>query len=170
MPSHQIHLAKQRLNFAAAHFTLFPDGSAERLHGHNYQVELRAAGPLGPMGILVNFGSLKRALAQVIQELDERTLIPERAPGLRIQRRRGEIEVRFKSRRYVFPRGDVVLLPLENTTAELLAQYLGRRLLTLLRRNKLADNLSELEILVSESPGQGASYWVRPRPSQEAES
>ena len=166
---HRIRIAKQRLNFAAAHFTLFPDGSAERLHGHNYQVELRAAGPLGRLGILVDFGALKRALATVIRPLDERTLIPQRAAGLRIQRRRGEVEVRMRGRRYLFPRADVVLLPLENTTAELLARYLGKRLLTVLRRRRLGANLSELEIIVNESPGQGASYSVRSSPGHAAE-
>jgi 6-pyruvoyltetrahydropterin/6-carboxytetrahydropterin synthase len=155
---HRIRIAKQRLNFAAAHFTLFPGGRAERLHGHNYQVELRAAGLLGPLGILVDFGALKHALAAVIRGLDERTLIPLRAPGLRVRRRRSEVEVRMRGRRYVFPRADVVLLPIENTTAELLAQYVGRRLIALLKRRRLAGNLQALEVFVSESPGQGAGY------------
>ncbi len=37
---------KEHLKFSAAHFLIFANGSAERLHGHNYRVavELEAAG------------------------------------------------------------------------------------------------------------------------------
>ena len=33
-----IEVDKEYLKFSAAHFLIFPDGSAERLHGHNYRV------------------------------------------------------------------------------------------------------------------------------------
>jgi hypothetical protein len=33
-----IELEKESFKFSAAHFLIFPDGSAERLHGHNYRV------------------------------------------------------------------------------------------------------------------------------------
>lgn len=42
---------------------------------------------------------------------------------------KAEVEVRHKSRRWVFPEEDCVILPLENTTAELLADYLLQKLL-----------------------------------------
>ena len=38
------------------------------------------------------------------------------------------IRVRYKDREWLFPRDDCVLLPIENTTAELLARYIGERL------------------------------------------
>ena len=36
--SEPIEVDKEYLKFSAAHFLIFPDGSAERLHGHNYRV------------------------------------------------------------------------------------------------------------------------------------
>ena len=36
----KIHIRKDNLKFSAAHMTVFPDGSKEGLHGHNYEVEL----------------------------------------------------------------------------------------------------------------------------------
>ena len=33
-----IDIQKEAFKFSAAHFLIFPDGSAERLHGHNYRV------------------------------------------------------------------------------------------------------------------------------------
>ena len=38
-----VRLAKQDFKFSAAHFTLFPDGTAELLHGHNFQVAVAVA-------------------------------------------------------------------------------------------------------------------------------
>jgi hypothetical protein len=36
--SWSIQIDKDYLKFSAAHFLIFPDGTAERLHGHNYKV------------------------------------------------------------------------------------------------------------------------------------
>jgi 6-pyruvoyltetrahydropterin/6-carboxytetrahydropterin synthase len=36
----QIHIRKENIKFSSAHMTVFPDGTKEALHGHNYQVEL----------------------------------------------------------------------------------------------------------------------------------
>jgi 6-pyruvoyltetrahydropterin/6-carboxytetrahydropterin synthase len=59
--------------------------------------------------------------------------------------------------RYVFPRGDCVLLPLPNTTVEMLAQYLARRV-----REALAASgevaLTAVEVEVEENVGQSATY------------
>jgi len=43
-----------------------------------------------------------------------------------------EVEARFEDRRWVFPRGDCVLLPVANTTAELVARYIGLKLIDML--------------------------------------
>ena len=44
MPRFRIVLAKEDFKFSAAHFTLFPGGRAELLHGHNYRVRVELAG------------------------------------------------------------------------------------------------------------------------------
>ena len=46
------------------------------------------------------------------------------------------MRVRYRDREWVFPRGDCVLLPIENTTAELLARYIAGRLLESLKTNE----------------------------------
>ncbi len=42
---------------------------------------------------------------------------------------KAEVEIRHKGRRWVFPEEECVILPLENTTAELLADYLLQKIL-----------------------------------------
>ncbi|HMF19877.1 MAG TPA: 6-carboxytetrahydropterin synthase, partial [Gemmataceae bacterium] len=59
-------------------------------------------------------------------------------------------------REWLFPREDCILLPVENTTAELLARYIGQRLLDDLRRQ---HNYTPrvLRVEVEESFGQSAT-------------
>jgi 6-pyruvoyltetrahydropterin/6-carboxytetrahydropterin synthase len=69
----------------------------------------------------------------------------------------GQIAAEVKDRRYLFPRDDVVLVPIENTTAELLATHLAKRFREELE--KLGErSLTALEIEVEESTGQSAIY------------
>src|SRR5690242_4697931 len=46
MESWSIDIYKEYFKFSAAHFLIFPDGSAERLHGHNYRVYVEIAAEL----------------------------------------------------------------------------------------------------------------------------
>jgi len=62
-------------SFAAAHRLIHYHGKCERFHGHNYKVRLWARGEsLGEGGMLVDFGLLKKALAEVLAGLDHRDL------------------------------------------------------------------------------------------------
>ena len=38
----EVRLAKERFKFAASHFTIFSESRGERLHGHNYKLEVTA--------------------------------------------------------------------------------------------------------------------------------
>jgi 6-pyruvoyltetrahydropterin/6-carboxytetrahydropterin synthase len=64
-----------RAEFAAAHALRDYHGPCERLHGHNYQVELVIAGDaLDDRGLLLDFSDLKKHLAVVIDALDHQCL------------------------------------------------------------------------------------------------
>jgi 6-pyruvoyltetrahydropterin/6-carboxytetrahydropterin synthase len=61
--------------FAAAHSLTHYHGKCERLHGHNYKVRAWARGEeLGEGGMLIDFGLLKGALRESIEELDHSNL------------------------------------------------------------------------------------------------
>jgi hypothetical protein len=53
-----------------------------------------------------------------------------------------------------------VVLPIPNTTAEKIAEYLGGRLALELRKAR-ADTVEQLEVEVEETPGQSA-FWSGP--------
>ena len=154
-PRFSIHLAKEDFKFSAAHFTLFPDGRAELLHGHNYRVRVALAGPgLDAVGLLVDAAAVKGRIRASCAALDERTLIPTATDRLAVSREDGGVEVRFGDRSYRFPEGDVVLVPLENVSIELLARKLWQELAP-----ELAGTaVEELTVEVEETPGQSCAY------------
>ncbi len=64
-------------SFAAAHYLTQYQGKCENMHGHNYRVRVTAEGQeLDEAGMLVDFGILKSALAEVLKEMDH-TLLNE---------------------------------------------------------------------------------------------
>ncbi len=59
--------------------------------------------------------------------------------------------------RYVFPKGDCALLPIPNTTVEMLAEYLAGRVARALASSEGVD-LRAIEVEVEENFGQSATY------------
>jgi 6-pyruvoyltetrahydropterin/6-carboxytetrahydropterin synthase len=158
MPRYRMVLAKEDFKFSSAHFTLFADGRAELLHGHNYRVRVElAGGSLGAEGLLVDIESFKRALRDLCARLDSRMLIPIESPRLACSREGGAIEVRCGERTYRFPAEDALLLPLANTSIELLARMLWRDLAPHLAGSRV----EVLAVSVEESAGQQCWYEER---------
>jgi 6-pyruvoyltetrahydropterin/6-carboxytetrahydropterin synthase len=161
-PSAVLEIRKDRLGFAAAHFSILETGS-ERIHGHNYRVSLRAHGRVRADGTVVDFATLKAAMAEECAALDHHMLIPAECPhGDVDQLGDGHVEMRQGGRRFVFPAAEVRLLPVPNTTCECLAGYLLGRL-----RALLPELPARLEVSVEESPGQGATV-AEPEPPRPA--
>jgi 6-pyruvoyltetrahydropterin/6-carboxytetrahydropterin synthase len=131
---YHVRLTKDFLVFSAAHFITYGGNICERLHGHNYRVAAEVYGPLDKNQYVIDFIALRDTLRELVLELDHHMLLPERHPTIRVVAGDKSVEVTFEDRRWVFPRGDCVILPVENTTAELLAHYLGQRLLDALQR------------------------------------
>ena len=151
----QLRLAKEDFAFAAAHFTLFGDQAAERLHGHNYRVRVELSGAeLDDFGFLLPVAALKARIRAVCAALDERVLIPEKSPLLELRREGDAIAVSLGARPYRFPRADVALLPLPNVTIEALAQHLFSELAPSLAGGKVL----RLRVEVEETAGQSAAY------------
>jgi 6-pyruvoyltetrahydropterin/6-carboxytetrahydropterin synthase len=156
-----IDLAKENFKFSAAHFLIFPDGSAERLHGHNYRVACEIEGRLTEHGLVLDFKLVKPVVRELCDWLDEHWLVPAEHPVLRASEREdGIIEVRYLDRYYAAPREDVILLPINNTSSENLAAWFGRELRQRLQRHFPEAQLICLRLSVEETSGQrGVYYW-----------
>lgn len=162
LPCYRVVLAKEDFKFSAAHFTLWSDGGAELLHGHNYQVQLELAGAeLDDAGLLVDLDLCKRELRALCSRLDSRTLLPAASERLRCTRSGETIEARLGDRCYVFPAADTLLLPLANTSIELLARMLWHDLAAVLRGSRVVV----MGVAVEESAGQRCWYEDRLTPA-----
>ena len=126
-----VRLAKEQHVFSAAHFITFAGDVCERLHGHNYRVNVEVFGPLDENHYVIDFIALRDELKMITDRFDHRMLLPTLHPLIRVATRGDEVEAVFTpdGRRWLFPAGDCLLLPVANTTAELLAQYIGQQLL-----------------------------------------
>lgn len=155
MPNFHVRIANDDLVFSAGHFITLGDGHCERLHGHTYRVAADVSGPLDADQCVVDFIALHNALKNIVAELDHRMLLPTEHPAIRVLARADEIEVAFADRRWVFPADDCLLLPIANTTTEMLAQYVGERLLAAL--GALGGKMpSRVRIEIGEGGGAGA--------------
>ena len=154
-----ILIEKEYLKFSCAHFLIFPDGSKERLHGHNYQVVCEVDGRLSEHGLVIDFKQVKPIIRRLCDWLDEHWLIPGEHPVLRYRHRDdGHTEVEYKGCRYLAPTDEVIVLPVNNTSAENFAAWLGRSLLTELRSAFGKVAVDNLRVEVSETSGQSGVY------------
>ena len=144
------------LKFSSAHFITY-SGKCERLHGHNYGMLVEVEGELNEDKVVFDFTILKRLTREICQRLDHHFLLPLHNPHLELISSEDSWQVRFHDRCYVFPRADVIELPIENSTAELLAEYICHELCEALRAYP-TSNLFSILVGVEEAPTQMAYY------------
>ncbi len=152
---YQVRVTKDHLVFSAAHFITFNGNICERLHGHNWRVAAELTGPLDENGYVFDFIALRDQLQKTVDALDHRVLLPTLHPKINVREQNQEVEAAFENRRWVFPREDCILLPVENTTAELIAHWIGQQLLTVIGSNA-ANQIESVQIEVEENFGQWA--------------
>lgn len=159
--SWSISVDKDYLKFSAAHFLIFPDGTAERLHGHNYKVYVDLRTDLDPHGLVVNFKEIKPLIRRLCDELDEHLLIPGQHPELRAESGPGgRMTIRYRERRYELAAEEVIVLPITNTSAENFATWFGRTLRERMRALWPALRVHELRVGIEETEGQRGIWMV----------
>ncbi|EXJ15224.1 6-pyruvoyl trahydropterin synthase family protein [Imhoffiella purpurea] len=150
----RIEISKDYLNFSAGHFTIFSASERENLHGHNFQVRCSVSAHVGADGMAFDYVVLKRILRELCDALDERVLLPELSPHLRLEHQEGQVIALFADERIGFLERDVLLLPVRNVTIEELAPLLLTRLRD---RIEIADRgIRCMELGVSSGAGQWA--------------
>jgi 6-pyruvoyltetrahydropterin/6-carboxytetrahydropterin synthase len=153
-----IEVAKDYFNFASAHFLIFTNGQREPLHGHNYQVSVKMEGELDHAGVVLDFITFKPIVKQVCDALDHRTMIQTESPMLKVHRRAKDVEVLYRKQRIILPRSDVILLPLVNTSTELLAEHVADKIRRQVRRKFPRSEIRFMEVGVEEARGQRGCY------------
>jgi 6-pyruvoyltetrahydropterin/6-carboxytetrahydropterin synthase len=146
---HGIRITDEKMSFSAAHFVM-RSGACERLHGHNYQVEVSIQGPLDDHGMVLDFRDVRDRVTGICESLDHRVLLPGRSKEIKVREVGGILEVVVADRRYVFPKDDCIMLPVAATTTELLAEYIATRI-------ELSKAYG-FQVCVSEKTGSSGCY------------
>jgi len=158
----RVSVSKDYLVFASAHFITFPGHRCEGLHGHNYRVRATVDGELNEeVWFVFDFVELKHIMRRLCEAIDHKVLLPLQNPRLQVTEEGDSVHVAYEGTpRYVFPRVDCVLLPIPNTTVEMLAELLTSRLREELAATSDAGGITAIEMEVEENFGQSAVFRV----------
>ncbi|MCL6002857.1 MAG: 6-carboxytetrahydropterin synthase [Thermoplasmatales archaeon] len=144
------------IRFSAAHF-IPGEWKCSRIHGHDYSISVRITGSMEGKTYLLDFSKAKSNLKEIADYLDHRVLIPEKRKGIRITRKEGNLTVRLQGKTYSFPEEETRVVPIKDTTAECLSEYILEKFV-----NSLKQEIGQVEVEVHEGPGQYAkSIWKK---------
>ncbi|MBI3242926.1 MAG: 6-carboxytetrahydropterin synthase [Chloroflexi bacterium] len=155
--SFKVRVTKDYTVFCAGHFVTYNGDKLEPLHGHNYRAAAVVEGKLNEDNYVVDFIVLKRLLREICNRLDHKMLLATNNPLLDISQNETSFTVRHHERIYVFPREDVTQLPIPNTTAERIAEWISGEIEADFRARGLTG-LTALEVEVEETFGQSAFF------------
>ena len=158
--TYTVRVSKDYLVFCSAHFITYDGDTCERLHGHNYRATAEVEGPLDENQYVFDFIALKNLMRRITDELDHRVLLPTKSDLIKVEETNRQVRASFKDREWIFPREDCVLLPIANTTAELLARWIAFRLQDAMA-TEIGFRPQRIKIEVEESFGQLATYEMR---------
>lgn len=118
-------------NFSSAHFLDF-----ECLHGHNFNVKIIFEEK-------ENLEKIKKNLNKICNKLDHKILIPQKSKTINVYKQNKQIMIKTKNKTYIFPEQDVVILPIEETTVELIVEYINTQL--------KKENIGVISVILEES-------------------
>jgi 6-pyruvoyltetrahydropterin/6-carboxytetrahydropterin synthase len=158
---YRVSVTKDYLVFASAHFITFAGHRCEGLHGHNYRARVTVEGALNEESWFVfDFVELKQIMKRLCDDIDHLVLLPTQSKRITIKDEAETVTVFVDgAQKYVFPRRECALLPIPNTTVEMLARLLASRLRDELSMRD-ARGLTSIEMEVEENFGQVAVYHV----------
>ena len=141
--SFKVIVNSDRIKFSASHFLKEPS-QCSRLHGHNYYVSVEVKSSLDDNYFVVDFFELKKSIESVVESLDHCFLLPSKSNELVYEEIDDSVEITTSNnKKYVFPKSDVVFLPLPSTTSELLAKYIHGKLKNFYKNKIVTVKLEE---------------------------
>jgi len=161
METYSVRVSNDKLVFSAAHFIAIGPGQCEPLHGHDYHVTVEVRGPLNEIQCVVDFCLLENLAIDILSRLDHRTLLPTESPEIHVNPGPDVVEVGHGERHWQFPASDCALLPVANTTNEMIARHIAEELLGRLCETLPSDAWPDsIEVQLTESPGRTAGCRI----------
>jgi 6-pyruvoyltetrahydropterin/6-carboxytetrahydropterin synthase len=157
-----LHLAKQNFKFSSAHFLIFDEKSAERLHGHNYQVRVDITCPentdKNESGYFADFNIFKKMIKARCDQWDEHVLLPALHPDMKykVSVDGKNYDIHFRDRFYSLPLNEVIWLEIPNTSVEQFSALLAKEFFMAFRKHRV----HQIKVEVEETRGQSASSTI----------
>ena len=141
------------LHFNAGHFITF-NGTCENLHGHNFHVRIHAEGDNNSDAFVIDFVQLNRIAAEICSQLHDKVLLPGNSSEVSLRREGEQLHIESHGRKFSLPQENCEILPVDNTTAEMLAWYIMESLIPRLRALSALSQVDRLEVAVEEADQQ----------------
>ncbi|MBY8999726.1 MAG: 6-carboxytetrahydropterin synthase [Candidatus Heimdallarchaeota archaeon] len=160
--SYDLFLSRDYMIFSSAHFVV-GERFIEPLHGHNYKILINVYGNQDEDNMIINFYDIKKVLQPIVDGLDHKILVPADNKLLEINETEEQVIIRVPryNKEYEFPKADVTILPIENTTVEEISRYLADKLMW--NKEIKKENIDQVTVTVFEYEGQGVTYELFPR-------
>lgn len=142
---------KKNIVFSSAHL-LFGHDKCGFLHGHTYAIHAKVYGNKNKDEFVIDFSILKSYLREIADSLDHKLLLPEKNEYL--TKNPNEIIIDINQKKYILPKVDCILLPIDSITAENLADYI---LDQFAKKIEITENIKKIVIGLDEGFGQGVA-------------
>ena len=154
-----LELFKEDMKFSAGHFTIFSATERERLHGHNFAVQVHIEARMQANGMGFDYGVYKKRIRELCDAWDEYFILPGQSPYLRFEETEEYLYACFNKERIPFLKSDVLVLPIENATVEAFAFLLLEKL-TADEQELKTYHIEGVTVKVFSGPGQcGVAQW-----------
>ena len=110
-----------------------------------------------------DFGDLKQLTKDIADTLDHKFILQRESRILKIKESTTSWEISYVDKQYVFPKSDVVALPIDNSTAERIAEWFAEKLAESLSLRE--GKFTKLTVGIEEMPGQAGWYTLDMQPS-----
>ena len=104
-------------------------------------------------GYVCDFIALRDSLAAIVATMDHKVVLPANHSMIKVVDDGKEVLVTFEQKRWVFPSEDCNVLPVANTTAELMAGYIADELKSR-TKDQFGNKITKLIVSVDENRGQ----------------
>jgi hypothetical protein len=75
-----------------------------------------------------------------------------------VQKKNNGVSIHYRKQKILLPKHDVILLPLANTSTELLAEYIAKQIQLKVRRQFPQATIRYIEVVVEEARSQRAIF------------
>ncbi len=103
---------------------------------------------------MIDFVLLNRLAADICAGLTDRILLPGNSSEVALRPNGEQIEVTSYDKRFTFPATNCVVLPITNTTAEMLAWFIVESLIPPLTERGCLSQVAQMEVAVEEADRQ----------------